>query len=385
MNEQTELDLGTNFAVTLREFSNNRAGYTIEQLVAALETTTYLTDLTVCFGLFAPTAGDNRRIVNMLCHCVSNLRRQNEHHPLRTLCLRVVNLVENGLLDVFERFLIAAKQCGIFRITLVSVSSLPVHLLEQFCRDNNSLKVLFIVCSSLAPRGTVPSYTPNGVSQDSGTILTLDFLNLTNISLCTSTAATHFADLVAHLKVQGLLLGKITAGDGTHNDEEDDNVERTERIVSEFNWPTASSLSLSDSCQLKLFKYALDTLSTSLVILYVDIECFEYNNASAKLKILAGFLRGTLKLKTLNLRTRIPPPIMLFQALEACASVTKIQVDSDGGMDASQLQGPLPPQDHNDFRGDEANHNGGYHHPSGHRDPEPRAGMLYCESSLVLY
>ena len=94
------VDLGADFTVKLFDLQvrantqfedswtdNRRDWCTIEQLIAALPGTTTLTELRVEFEDYSPTPENNRRIVEPLYRCISNLRLQNEHHPLRKLIL----------------------------------------------------------------------------------------------------------------------------------------------------------------------------------------------------------------------------------------------------------------------------------------------------------
>ena len=115
--------------------------FTIEQFIAALQATTTLRSLEVFFPFCqTPEIGHHRMI--FLCRCISRLRLQNEHHPLRKLILwGQGGYVGNELTD---QFLHSAKQCGIVHVKLQEIDGLPVQFLVDFCRDNSSLKVLEI-------------------------------------------------------------------------------------------------------------------------------------------------------------------------------------------------------------------------------------------------
>ena len=81
------LDLGTHFEIHLARLSHHETDYTIQQLLPALNATKTLTELSISLGWagdYDPTPLNNRLFVEPLCHCIANLRHQNDHHPLQT-------------------------------------------------------------------------------------------------------------------------------------------------------------------------------------------------------------------------------------------------------------------------------------------------------------
>lgn len=333
-----ELDLGTKFTVNLHDLSENKAGYTIQQLNKGMKDTTELTVLNVDFKSLVPTDQNKRFVVNPFCRTFFKLRRHNENHPLLELKILNANLVQQGMSSVLQQFLIAAKQFGVVRVYFVCVDDVPFHLLAMFCRDNNSLKDLALYNVSLSAIGTMMPLPSNDKSQDSAGFLSLNMLHLQGLWFRNSTAATNFANMLAHMSVDSLVLGKITAlntidGDG-------DDIAQTIRIVAKFMWPKARLLTLLDTCHLDHVKTALEDGKTSVKGLLVWIDCLEYNideNVAAKLHRLASFFHHTEKLLAIELLTNVNPPTNFFHSMAACATVLDFQMHSGSRILEQQL------------------------------------------------
>ena len=124
-----------------------QATRSIHQLIAALEKTTTQTALDLgWYVVFFESPAGIRRVIDPLCRCISNLRLHNENHPLRMLELddrSELGEVESygGPAHVFEKLLMAAKQFGIYHVSLRHSEYLPVQVLVHFCHDNNAIKV----------------------------------------------------------------------------------------------------------------------------------------------------------------------------------------------------------------------------------------------------
>ena len=297
-----QFDLGTEFELHLGALADNEASYTVAQLVTALETTTTLTKLTVYGG---------SGVCEPLCQCLANLRLQNEDHPLKEVELRYMYS------DIIRQFLVATKHFGISHVTLRwRREFLPVHFLKEFCCDNNNLKVLEL---------DIMIFTDEGVADLIGgsadTTLKLDKLVLNHVGFKASTAATKFADFVAHLSVSALVLGGL-------QDEEND----------EFKMPSVEQITLCPTCKIKHFRAALDAGMSTITRLTVDFdfEPCEVDVATEKVESLTHMIQGAVKLNSLSIQTygcdlRSLPLRQLFQAVEACASVTEIRVNEDDG------------------------------------------------------
>jgi hypothetical protein len=110
----------------------------------------------------------------------------------------------------------------------------------------------------------------------------------------------------------------------------------TKRIVSGFKMPGVEFLTLSSSCKLKHFQAALHAGMATVIQLTVMICHVDVHVATEKLESLTRMIRGSVQLNSLTIITYEGnplnrPPRQLFQALEACPTVTEIQVDSDYG------------------------------------------------------
>ena len=142
------LDLGTRYSLEMflmgyvgdeEEDDEQSAGEEVlNWFLARLPVSTTLTELNLSYYDYDLAHRDNRRIVQPICECLANLRR--EHHPLRKLILSCVagddaQLYNNAL----QRLFIAAKQFGIAHLKLDRLNYLPMGLLVDFCHNNRHL------------------------------------------------------------------------------------------------------------------------------------------------------------------------------------------------------------------------------------------------------
>ena len=153
-------------------------------------------------------------------------------------------------------------------------------------------------------------------------------LVLREIELESSSAATEFANFLAHVNVSSLELHQIsTARSSSFADDEEK--ELTRRIVSEFKMPSVQFLTLSLVCQIEHFNAALEAGSATLKILVVRISA-DRNDRMARLESLTRMIRGAEKLNTLYIRIgandrQTLPVRQLINAMEGCATITKIE------------------------------------------------------------
>ena len=242
--ENDALDLGTHFGICLWKFEDNQVGYTVPQLISALETTTTLTTLRVYGDRYDDEPHVHRRVVEPLCQCLASLRLHNGHHPLQKVVLRRLDS------DIVREFLVALKQFGICQVISDTVQPfpVPVHFFLDFCRDNSNLKVLELHHMDFTNEFAVDTIG------DSATYLNLDKLILDHIKFKTSTAATSFAHLLTHMRVSDLQLGKLSATGGYVEYDEDsfeeyDDEQFSKRIVSGFKMPSVEQLTLLSDCR----------------------------------------------------------------------------------------------------------------------------------------
>ena len=354
------LNFGTHFCIDLASLSRHATEYTIQQLLPALNATTTLRCLSISFGVageYDPTPLNNRLFVEPLCRCIANLRLQNGRHRLRTMAFYGVDEdmdynLNSGSFNAMRLLLVAIKQFGIARVTFYSIESFPITYITDFCRDNHNLKVLDICCVSFSDDdddATLQSLPLlNGPPSDSysSIIPTLDQLLLTTITFNNLTAATKFANWIAQLNVRVLDLPSLVArnvvkdgNDDEYDDDYDEDsvdeyaMELTKRIVPEFKMPSVEMLTLQSCCKVEHFKAAVEAGTATLTHVKASVSGFKKDDATAKLDSLARMIWGAVRLESLTIRTlednRLRPPRRLLQALEACASVTEIQVNKD--------------------------------------------------------
>ena len=255
----------TFFLINLNGLSRNLYGFTIEQLIAALEATTQ-TDLHVDFSSYKPpTPENNRRFIEPLCRCIANLRLHNPNHPLRTLEIRNVR----GRSHHVDQFLAAAKQFGIHHLGLCQ-ANLRILSLEELCCGNSNLKVLDMSYTNLFDQDSTISVPP---LQGFSAILALDKLAVRSVTLESSNVVTKFLNIIAHATYPALELGEI--GIPAFDDDDDD--------------------SLEDYSEKKI----------------------------ARMRLVANLIKPSVQQLTLEYCC----PIEVMDAIEACATVTQIQSD----------------------------------------------------------
>ena len=304
--ENDALDLGTQFWLDI----GNQTDITVAQLITALNATTTLTRLVVsCYD--SSVNVDSRRVVEPLCRCLADLRLQNEHHPLKAIHFHYLDS------DSVGQFLVALKQFGITRVLLrlpINRMSFPIHFFMDLCRDNSKLKVLNL--KNVTFTGQVAA---DPIGGSATTTLNLDKLILNEINFDTKFAANNFAHLLSHMSVLALELGALL-------DEYD-----------LFKMPSVEVLTVYAGSETKHFQAVLEAGMSTVTRLTVDfMPLDDENETTKKLKSLTHMIRGAVKLRSLTIhnhssRNQLCPPRQLFQALEACASITEIHVNHDDG------------------------------------------------------
>ena len=254
---QEPLDFGSNFILSLRDLSSNRAGFTIEQFIASLKATTSLTDLCVdAKWPWRSTPERNRRVIEPLCRCIANLRRHNPNHPLSIL------KIIDGKLDMVEQFLVAAKQFGIHTLDFYR-PSLLLQSLAEFCRDNSHLKVLAIFGWALNDEDPTISVSSQYGQQDSSVHLTLDSLLVRAVHFENTTVTNKFLNFITHITYPALQLGSI---DIAANNKEEKKIERM-RIVSALIKPSVEQLTLDRDCRIEV----MDAMETSSTVTHIHM------------------------------------------------------------------------------------------------------------------
>jgi hypothetical protein len=143
---------------------------------------------------------------------------------------------------------------------------------------------------------------------------------LDQIKLETLSAATHFAHLLSHMSVSALVLGSL-------KDEE----------YCAFKMPAVECLTVHRALEIRHFQAALDAGMATVTRLIVIFDFDDENETTKKLESLTRMIRGAVQLNSLTIQTHgrnpltVSPPRQLFQALEACASITEIQVNNEDG------------------------------------------------------
>ena len=313
--ENDKLTLGTRFHIDFCKLANNQESYTVAQLITALEATTTLSHLWVLGRHCSSRIEDevihetpsyiHRYVVEPLCRCIANLRLPNGHHPLEAVEFYHIDS------DIIRQFLVAMKQFGIRQVSIISaVKPFSANFFVEFCRDNSNLKVLTLDTITFNDEVSVTMW-PNDPSGDSST-LNLEKFSLDQIKFETSIAANHFAHLVSHLSVSALKLGTLQDED-----------------YCEFKMPSVEHLALHCVSEIKHLQAALDAGMSTVTRL--EVHLVRYNDTTERL---TRMIRGAVKLNSLAIYTRgdkhLSPPHQLFEALKACASVTKIRVGNDG-------------------------------------------------------
>ena len=272
---QEPLDFGSNFILSLRDLSSNRAGFTIEQFIASLKATTSLTDLCVdAKWPWRSTPERNRRVIEPLCRCIANLRRHNPNHPLSIL------KIIDGKLDMVEQFLVAAKQFGIHTLDFYR-PSLLLQSLAEFCRDNSHLKVLAIFGWALNDEDPTISVSSQYGQQDSSVHLTLDSLLVRAVHFENTTVTNKFLNFITHITYPALQLGSI---DIAANNKEEKKIERM-RIVSALIKPSVEDLTLMYGCPTDV----LDVIEACATVTQIQLGEFQIDSVKRRLGKLEAF------------------------------------------------------------------------------------------------
>ena len=311
------LVFGTEYTIDLGRLSCEEEDFTVPELMVKLRETATLTDLNIYFGMrYTPTPENMRQIVSPICKCISSWRHQNNRQVLRKLKLSWLDLSQTGMVHVYELFMIAAKRGGIRHLHLSAAQQLPVHSLVRFCSFNRHVKVLHIFDSSFSAGVPTRTMLPEGVPGR------LTKLIVDAVSFDSPASATMFANAVALLKLSSLELGMIIChrNDGL-----------TTRIVSNLMLPLVEELALASYCSLAHVGAALEAGKTKLTDLAVWLSDTLEDNRS-KLALLARLVNTTGQLNSLMIGARGVVPEAskrsLFQAIDACTTITEIQVDT---------------------------------------------------------
>ena len=242
----------------------------------------------------------------------------------------------DGWIYELEQFLVAAKQYGILQLTLIRIPNLPIQFLADFCRDNRNLKVLQLEDLCLVGRATELSFPPDQeeASLDSSPVLALDELhigaadyNRGAVAFPNPAAVTAFTHLLQRMTYSVLEIGNVSVQDGSQTCCRDTS---TEYIVSELFQPSVGQLTIHPDCQLRLYPAALKSGIASVL---VNIHC-DRRDTTERLKLITGMIRDSVQLQSLALyfntgcRGYDPPPPFL-PALEASASITRLQVNRE--------------------------------------------------------
>ena len=249
------LNLGKYYRIDLDELP--RSDIQIEQFIAALKTTTTLTDLCVDARIWPwpSTPENNHRFIETLCHCITNLRRHNQNHPLRKLDIwSWTNVVE------VDKLLLAAKQFGIHHLSIVGMH-LSIQSVVEFCRNNTHLKVLEIYRARFTDKKESAisfSSSPQNGPQDSSAILALDKLAMRQITFEDSTVATTFLSSFQHVTYTTLCIRDVTVRGDIVNEQES-------KILLELIKPSVQHLTLEYRCPMEIMD-AIDACVTTTQI-----------------------------------------------------------------------------------------------------------------------
>ena len=247
------LDLGRNFTINLFNLSHNRAGFTIEQFITALQVTRTLKRLSVDFAAYAPWPENNRRFIEPLCRCIANLRRYNQNHPLRTL--QIGGAVKGHDVD---QLLLAAKHFGIHHLAILG-TRLPVESLVAFCHSNSHLKELEINITSFSVEETTIS---QDALQNPSFILALDKLAMTEATFQNSSVATKLLNFMAHVTYPALELGDvIVCGNVPQKQQES-------KILLELIKPSVQHLTLDFGCPIEV----MDVIEACATVTQIQLD-----------------------------------------------------------------------------------------------------------------
>ena len=308
------------YTIDLGEWASNETlFYSDEQLTVTLGPAT---ELSLDFYNYQPTPENVRRVAAPLCRHIANLGRNTNYHPLLQIAIYGVDLECLGMSDIFELFLIVAKHIGIRELVLSGIrGTFPIQFLVEFCRDNSNLKVLSL--HDLTFSDTTSSFPTMALPQNDArpqhtpaALPSLNVLAMTEIEIETATAKSIFENcVVAHNNVGELELGWINCW--------------AVADTVPFKMPSAEHLILKGGCV--NLPEVLEAGRATVTSLYVYFEC-DHWDTTERLELLANFIRDAVRLQTLRIENdssdpQVSPPPQFLQAVEACATVTTIDVD----------------------------------------------------------
>ena len=323
---QNNYDLGTDYTFDLRNYVpriNQEGFYSLSGLIEALQTTTTLTNL--CIESDEEPLQHKRLIIQPLCHCIATLRLHNQHHPLRSLTIfsRSKRNSNDGALA--ESFLIAAKQFGIHSVNIRHMSRISVQGLAEFCRDNESLKVLVLENVVISDRDSATSWPPIEQRLDVSHKFSLNCLSLDCIFLENTKAATHFKYFISLVQASALTLNIVSCP--MEIDRRDSLLIR--RVLSTIQIPPVEQLTLQDYCYLEHFKSSLEAGRATVRELIVDVTDCGDDDVTKRLGLILTFIQGAAELnsltvlKSMGFDLRLPPRFVA--TIQACATITQIQ------------------------------------------------------------
>jgi hypothetical protein len=161
--------------------------------------------------------------------------------------LRALHVLHAKNVDIVDQLLAAAKQFG-FHCLFFDLSRLRIQSLVEFCRGNTHLKDLSITKTSFSDADSTISVPPQNGPQDSSAILALDKLTMSGVTFDNSSAATKFSNYIAHVTYPALRLGGITIVSSDETDDEDEK----RIIVSKLIKPSVQKLTLDPYCRIEV-------------------------------------------------------------------------------------------------------------------------------------
>jgi hypothetical protein len=180
-----------------------------------------------------------------------------------------------------KKILVAAKQFGIHHLSVESC--LSIQSIGEFCRDNTHLKVLDI-------RGTPLSSTGSKIpvsSLNSSAIPALVGLTIKDVTFENSIVATQFLNIVTPMTYPALQLGGIKIAASKNGESEEEKEIACMRILSELIKPSLlQRLNLLDGCPIE----AMDAIEACATVTRIQLDrifaprCFEAAAVQKKLK-----------------------------------------------------------------------------------------------------
>ena len=249
---------------TFFEFDLDEHESFVKQFVASLEASTTLMTLEFNGRDFEPTPGNNHRVIKPLCRCIANLRRHNQNHPLRKLVIYHLDGPDTD--EDFNSILVAAKQYGIHHLKLDNCG-LHIQSMVEFCRDNTLLKVLESKIAAFEVKESSISAcfcSQDGPPESTSAILALENLAVTRTMFGTPADATKFSNIIAHMTYPVLKLGSISIGEETSDEEKNAQL----RIVSELIKPSVDELTLTDCCPIEV----MDVIEACATVTQIQLD-----------------------------------------------------------------------------------------------------------------